>query len=53
MEGLCVGLFVRYAMNPSYYNDLDCDVIGTPIEHESSNSDGVYVYGDFGCAINL
>lgn len=42
-----------YAMSPSYYNDLDCYVIGTPIEHESSNSDGVYVYGDFGCTINL
>lgn len=42
-----------YAMSPSYYNDMDCYVIGTPIERESTNSNGVYVYGDFGCTINL
>ena len=42
-----------YAMSPSYYNDLDCDVIGTPIEHESTNSNGVYVYGNFGCTVIL
>ena len=42
-----------YAMSPSYYHDLDCYVIGTPIEHDSSNSDGVYVYGDYGCTIHL
>ena len=42
-----------YAQSPSYYHDLECDAIGTPIEHEHSSGDGVYLYGDFVCTINV
>jgi len=42
-----------YAMSPSYYHDLTCDVLGTPVEEEKDSGAGVYLYGDYECIINI
>jgi len=40
-------------MSPSYYHDLTCDVLGTPVEEEKDSGAGVYLYGDYECIINI